>query len=112
MRRVAVEHPDMSEDARLAAYSTVSTSLALRSDHELGELVDAAGPLGSGIGGKSALLEVDGKPVFVKRVPLTDLERLPEHVRSTANLFGLPTFCQYGVVGLVWGRGGNSPFTQ
>ncbi len=97
--QVAVEHRDMSEDARLAAYSTVSTSLALRSDHELGALVDSAVPLGSGIGGKSALLEVDGKPVFVKRVPLTDMERLPEHVRSTANLFGLPTFCQYGVGG-------------
>lgn len=100
---VAVEHPDMSEDARLAAYSTVSTSLALRSDHRLGELVDAAVPLGSGIGGKSALLEVGGKPVFVKRVPLTDLERLPQHVRSTANMFGLPTFCQYGVGGPSFG---------
>lgn len=97
--QVGVEHPDMSEEGRLAAYSTVSTSLALRSDHRLGELVDAAVPLGSGVGGKSALLEVDGKPVFVKRVPLTDMERLPEHVRSTANLFGLPTFCQYGVAG-------------
>ncbi len=95
----AVEHPDMSEAARLAAYSTVATSLALRSDRRLGELLDAAVPLGSGVGGKSALLEVDGKPVFVKRVPLTDMERLPEHVRSTANLFGLPTFCQYGVAG-------------
>ncbi|MFJ4922033.1 protein kinase family protein [Streptomyces sp. NPDC088725] len=89
----------MSEDARLAAYSAVSTALALRSDLQLGELVDAAVPLDSGIGGKSALLEVDGKPVFVKRVPLTDMERLPEHVRSTANLFGLPTHCQYGVGG-------------
>ncbi|NUH40234.1 protein kinase family protein [Streptomyces samsunensis] len=89
----------MSEDARLATYSTVSTSLALRSDRQLSELVDAAVPLGSGIGGRSALLEVEGKPVFVKRVPLTDMERLPEHARSTANLFGIPTFCQYGVGG-------------
>lgn len=32
-------------------------------------------------------------PVFVKRVPLADRER----VRSTANLFGLPLYCQYGV---------------
>src|SRR5690242_9139793 len=101
--QVAVEHPDMSEEARLAAYSTVSTSLALRSDHRLAELVDAAMPLGSGIGGKSALMEVDGKTVFVKRVPLTDMERLPEHVRSTANLFGLPTYCQYGVGGPSFG---------
>ncbi|MFI2188742.1 protein kinase family protein [Streptomyces sioyaensis] len=97
--QLAVEHPDMSKGSRLAAYSAVSTSLAQRSDRRLGELVDAAVPLGSGIGGRSALLEVDGKPVFVKRVPLTDMERLPEHARSTANLFGIPTFCQYGVGG-------------
>ncbi|MEU3421712.1 protein kinase family protein [Streptomyces murinus] len=88
-----------SDDARSAAYGTVATSLALRSDRRLGELVDAAVPLGTGIGGRCALLEVDGKPVFVKRVPLTELERRPEHVRSTTNLFGLPTFCQYGIGG-------------
>ncbi|MER6116436.1 serine/threonine-protein kinase [Streptomyces sp. NPDC001743] len=101
--QVAVECADRSEGARLAAYSSVSTSLALRSDRQLGELGDAAVPLGSGIGGRSALLEIDGRPVFVKRVPLTDRERLPEHVRSTANLFGLPPFCQYGVGGPAFG---------
>ncbi|WP_405983331.1 protein kinase family protein [Streptomyces sp. NBC_00872] len=89
----------MSRAARLAAYSAASTSLALRSDRELSQLLDVAVPIGSGIGGRSALLEVAGTPVFVKRVPLTDMERLPEHVRSTANLFGLPTFCQYGIGG-------------
>lgn len=30
-------------------------------------------------------------------MPLTDVELRPENVRSTANLFGLPTFYQYGV---------------
>jgi hypothetical protein len=59
--------------------------------------VDAATPLGSGIGGTSALLEVDGRPVFVKRLPLSELEMRPENVRSTANLFGLPVFVHYGV---------------
>lgn len=89
----------MPEAARLAAHSSVSTALALRSDRQLGRLVDAAAPLGSGIGGRSALLSVDGRPVFVKRVPLTERELRPEHARSTANLFGLPSFCQYGVGG-------------
>ncbi|GAA3264678.1 hypothetical protein GCM10020216_109080 [Nonomuraea helvata] len=37
-------------------------------------------------------------------MPLTDLERQPEHVRSTANLFDLPDFCHYGV-GLIGGPG-------
>ncbi|MFF7311152.1 protein kinase family protein [Streptomyces sp. NPDC008137] len=84
---------------RLAGYDTVSTSLALCGDAELRRLVDTATPLGTGIGGKSARLDVSGRPVFVKRVPLTDLERRPEHIRSTANLFGLPMVCQYGVGG-------------
>src|SRR5882757_1017751 len=88
---------DMSREARLATHSAVSTSLALRSDHQVRDLVEAAVPLGSGIGGRSMLLEVDGTPVFVKRIPLTDLERRPEHIRSTANIFGLPPFCQYGI---------------
>jgi hypothetical protein len=94
----------MSRNARLTAHGSVSTSLALRSDRALRELVDTAAPIGSGIGGKSALLEVAGTPVFVKRVPLTDLERQPEHVRSTANLFDLPVFCHYGV-GIIGGPG-------
>jgi hypothetical protein len=87
----------MSHGARLAAYSAVSTSLALYSDRELSDLLDTAVPLGSGIGGTSALLEVDGTPVFVKRLPLSDLEQRPENVRSTANLFELPLFCHYGL---------------
>jgi hypothetical protein len=94
----------MSRPARLHAYSAVSTGLALQSDHALRELVDAAAPLGAGIGGKSALLEIAGTPVFVKRIPLTDLERQPEHVRSTANLFDLPQCYHYGV-GLIGGAG-------
>ncbi|WP_445525484.1 protein kinase family protein [Streptomyces cyslabdanicus] len=94
----------MSRGARLATHSAVSTALALCSDRELRDLVDAAVPMGSGIGGTSALLDVGGTPVFVKRVPLTDLERYPENVRSTANLFGLPSFCHYGV-GVIGGPG-------
>jgi hypothetical protein len=82
----------------------VSTSLALCSDRRLRELVDAATPIGSGIGGKTLLLEVDGTPVFVKQVPLTDLERRPENVHSTANLFRVPSCCQYGV-GTICGPG-------
>lgn len=94
----------MSRDARLAAHGAVSTSLALRSDRSLRQFVDAGAPLGSGIGGKTVLLEVEGTRVFVKQVRLTDLERRPEHVHSTANLFGLPTFCHYGI-GTIGGPG-------
>ncbi|MFG3496795.1 protein kinase family protein [Streptomyces sp. NPDC047886] len=94
----------MSRGARLAAHRAVSTSLASCSDRSLHELVDAATPIGSGIGGKTVLLEIDGTPVFVKQVRLTDLERQPEHVHSTANVFELPVFCQYGI-GSIGGPG-------
>jgi hypothetical protein len=93
-----------AERSRLAAHGAVATALARCGDRELLDLVDSAEPMGSGIGGTAALLDVGGTPVFVKRVPLMDLERRPENVRSTANLFGLPDFCHYGV-GLIGGPG-------
>ncbi|MER7132669.1 protein kinase family protein [Streptosporangium saharense] len=88
---------DLLRASRLAGYGTVSTQLSMLSDRRLGEVVAAATPLGSGIGGRSAELDVTGTRVFVKRIPLTDTELLPENVRSTANVFELPMFYQYGV---------------
>jgi hypothetical protein len=87
----------VSRAARLTAYSEASASLALLSDRELRGMLEAAEPSGAGIGGTSALLEAAGRPVFVKRVPLTDLERRPRHLHSTANVFDLPLFCHYGI---------------
>ncbi|CAL9442036.1 protein kinase family protein [Streptomyces sp. enrichment culture] len=89
--------PGRSRAARLSAHDAVSSALARLGDEALRELVDRAVPAGAGIGGKTALTEVAGTPVFVKRVPLTGLELRPGHVRSTANLFELPLFCHYGV---------------
>jgi hypothetical protein len=86
-----------SNAKRIQGYGVTSTALALRSDRRLGELLDATPLLASGIGGTSALLDIDGTQVFAKRIPLTDLERRPGNVMSTANMFDLPTFCQYGV---------------
>jgi Phosphotransferase enzyme family len=87
----------MAYEARLARYRSVSTSLALLSNRRLGLLLEEAQRIGSGIGGTTALLDIDGTPVFAKVVPLTDREHLPENIMSTANLFHLPPFCQYGV---------------
>lgn len=92
--------PEVSRGARLATHGAVSTSLSLCSDRRLRELVDTATSIGSGIGGTTVLLEVEGTSVFVKQVRLTDLELRPENLRSTANLFGLPIFCHYGVGGI------------
>jgi hypothetical protein len=101
---IDVGAPDMALPARLERHATVASSLAALGDGGLAALIDAAPALGSGIGGTRSLLHVGGVPVFVKRVALTDLERRRGHVRSTANLFELPTFCQYGV-GVGYGVG-------
>ncbi|WP_210586265.1 protein kinase family protein [Streptomyces sp. GESEQ-35] len=89
----------MSTTARLAAHSDIATFLALLSDRELAELVAASTSVTTGIGGRGAIAEVAGRRVFVKRVPLTELELRPANVRSTANLFGLPSHCQYNIGG-------------
>ncbi|MDF3145643.1 MULTISPECIES: protein kinase family protein [unclassified Streptomyces] len=87
----------MTRTERLTAHTDIATSLALLSDHELAELVESGTPLGTGIGGRSTLIEVDGRRVFVKRAPLTDVELRPQNIRSTANLLGLPAYFHYGI---------------
>ncbi|MFI7694564.1 serine/threonine protein phosphatase [Nonomuraea sp. NPDC049655] len=91
---------DMSRGERARRYGDVASALALHSDRQLGQALEQARVVGAGIGGTSVLLDVEGVPVFAKRIPLTDLERRPANVMSTANLFGLPPFCQYGVAAI------------
>lgn len=83
--------------ARMSAYATASSHLALLSDLALERVVDQAPRVRPGMGGTSATLEVEGVLVFVKQVPVTERELLQGNVRSTANLFGLPGFYQYGL---------------
>ncbi|WP_031075750.1 hypothetical protein [Streptomyces sp. NRRL WC-3742] len=80
---------------RLATHRRVAARLDQLSDRRLAELVGSVAGV-SGVGGRTGEAEVDGTPVFVKRVPLTDLELRPGHLRSTANHFGLPLYYQYG----------------
>ena len=87
----------MVSPTRLSTHADTAASLALLSDHALADLVASGTPAGTGIGGRGSLLEVDGVQVFVKQVPLTATELQPAHVRSTANLFGLPSRFHYGI---------------
>ncbi|WP_338703120.1 hypothetical protein V2W30_37830 [Streptomyces sp. Q6] len=82
---------------RRTEHARLSTALALIDDRALRDRIERAQAGDPGVGGRSGVLDVEGTPVFVKRVPLTERESRPEHVRSTANLFGLPDFYQYGV---------------
>ncbi|WP_232236171.1 serine/threonine protein phosphatase [Nocardia sp. BMG51109] len=71
--------------------------LASHSDIELAALVATGRVTNVGVGGGTAVIDVDGVPVFAKRIPLTDRELA--NPGSTANLFDLPMFCQYGIGG-------------
>jgi hypothetical protein len=84
----------MSVDRSLR-HDRVSSSLAGRSDDELTALLRAASAGAVGVGGGSSVIDVDGTPVFAKRIPITDRELARPH--STANLFDVPVFCQYGM---------------
>jgi hypothetical protein len=82
---------------RASTWADLRTFLADLGDAELAELLRTASELGTGIGGRTLRVVVDGTTVFVKVVPLTAVETRADNLRSTANLFGLPTYCQYGV---------------
>lgn len=80
---------------RADTYYKLSTDLNLMSDEQLSELLK--GEKNRSNWGENMRIEVDGAPVFVKSIALTDLEREPNNMRSTRNVFGLPQVYQYGV---------------
>jgi hypothetical protein len=88
---------DGAMKARRDRSEKLRSRLAVMTDAEVLELVLDGEVLGAGIGGTRSLVVLDDTPLFVKRVPLTDLEGLPANVGSTANLFDLPMGCNYGV---------------
>ncbi|MEU4157943.1 serine/threonine protein phosphatase [Actinoplanes sp. NPDC026670] len=89
------EPPQSTDDAERAdRHHALSKRLAAMDDTALQALL---GEVTRGFGGDTTTVTVDGTPVFVKLVPLTDLERRPENLGSTANLFHLPLFYQYGI---------------
>jgi hypothetical protein len=55
--------------------------------------------------GRNHVLELGSEKVFVKRIPVTDLEA--ENLFSTANHYSLPTYYNYGV-----GSAGFGPFRE
>lgn len=82
---------------RIKLYSQIATNLSALSNEKLKQILADGKPMHEGIGGKSALISINDTPVFVKKVPLTDLEQLPQHFMSTANIFDLPLSYQYGI---------------
>ncbi|WP_405163679.1 serine/threonine protein phosphatase [Nocardia sp. NBC_01499] len=83
--------------ARSDRHRRLSAFLASHSDIQLADLIDTGLSNSVGVGGGSAVVEADGVAVFAKSIPLTDRELANQG--STANLFDLPLFCQYGIGG-------------
>lgn len=86
--------------SRIKNFGAISSELALLSDMRLAALLANSELVETSTGGRTTTLKIAGSDVFVKKVRLTDLDRRPENMTSTANLFNLPTFLQYGLSGI------------
>lgn len=82
-------------EQRRENYAKVSEKLAQMNDDEIAELLKKSEQVHKGIGGTAVALEVEGVPIFAKRISLTDRELTNPY--STKNLFDLPTYYQYGI---------------
>jgi hypothetical protein len=84
---------NMDLDSRRRRYFALSSRLVLIDAAELRSLLGEAGPARGW--GATHTMTVDGVDVFVKRVPVTDREL--ENPFTTANVYDMPTFYNYGV---------------
>lgn len=83
-------------ESRYEKYFDLSSQLARLTDSQMRALIDGTEATGSSTGwGASQTLAFENSKVFVKRVPVTKLEY--DNLFSTANLYQLPTFCNYGL---------------
>lgn len=88
---------------RKKQYNSVCNKLSCMSDTSILSLLSTWKSGHRGIGGVSILGEIDSNPIFVKRIPLTNIETTAKNYRSTANLFNLPMVFQYGIGSLGFG---------
>lgn len=83
-------------EARQKQYFDLSSRLARLSDSQIRALIDSSESRDSSTGwGTNQTFAFDESKFFVKRVPVTQLEH--DNLFSTANLYQLPTFCNYGL---------------
>ncbi len=95
-----------AQEMRYSRYNYISQHLEKLNDESISALLEQGTSLHSGWG-SSVKLEIDGIPIFVKKVPLNEVEGSPENIRSTKNLFDIPLYYQYGV-----GSGGFSVWRE
>jgi hypothetical protein len=79
--------------ARRARYFTLSSQIAHLDNAQLRALFGATETIQGW--GRNHILDIGQSKVFVKRLPLTDIEY--DNLFSTRNLYDLPTYYNYGV---------------
>lgn len=94
-------HSKSETAQRLSNYNKINQHLSHLTNEQLSKLLASATPLGSGTGGDVLSMEVEGVPLFVKKIRLTTIEQ--QNPRSTLNLFELPPYYQYGVGSMGFG---------
>lgn len=82
---------------RFDRYSTAAKALETMSDSAVTQMVRGAASRAAGIGGTTGVVSVGGIPVFLKALPLTEMEGTRENRGSTGNLFRLPPHCHFGI---------------
>jgi hypothetical protein len=82
-------------DRRRATCLAAGTAIGALGDDQLQAAVDAWPSTGRSGWGISQAMDIAGFAVFVKRIPLTDVEH--RHMASTRNTFRLPDYYHYGV---------------
>jgi hypothetical protein len=84
-----------SIELRRQKYFNLSSQLAHLDCTQLHDLFDRRESNESSTGwGSSHIIDIGKSKVFVKRIPVTNLEY--DNLFSTKNLYDLPTFCNYG----------------
>lgn len=94
------------QNMRYDRHNQISKYLETLSDSDILTLLKQGTPMQSGWG-STIKLEIDGIPIFVKQVPLNEIEGNSNNIGSTKNLFELPLYYQYGV-----GSGGFSVWRE
>jgi hypothetical protein len=81
--------------SRAENHSFLSSELAKLSDERVQDLIENSVPIEEATSNRVAFCTFKKQKVFLKRIPLADLENESGNHLSTANLFKLPLFCQY-----------------
>lgn len=82
---------------RASQHKEISAHLTSLGSNAMVDLLANAREGSAGLGSRTIQLQVGETPVFCKLVPLTEIESAVPNLQSTANIFQLPLYYQYGI---------------